>query len=73
VTFRDADGAPAAREARTEAKCPVKGCSGKAVSLMSKKDGRPFWKCQKCGNFLDDVDGKPAIREKREEKSWKKK
>ncbi len=66
MTFRDADGAPAVREARPEAKCPMKGCSGKTVRLMSKKDDRPFWKCQKCGNFFDDVDGKPEIREKKE-------
>jgi hypothetical protein len=70
VFFKDAGGVPAIKEARVEAPCPAKsektgkGCSGKAVRLVSKKDGRPFWKCDKCGGFFDDVDGKPAIREK---------
>ncbi|MDR1510047.1 MAG: hypothetical protein LBS53_10445 [Synergistaceae bacterium] len=63
VTFKDVGGAPAAREERTEAKCPVSGCKGKAVRLESKKDGRAFWKCGVCGNFFDDVDGKPVTRE----------
>jgi transposase-like protein len=63
VTFKDVDGAPAVRETRTEAKCPVGGCKGKAVRLASKKDGSAFWKCGVCGNFFDDVDGKPSLRE----------
>ena len=45
--------------------CPVKGCKGMAVRLVSKKDNRLFWKCAKCGNFFDDADGKPEIREKK--------
>jgi hypothetical protein len=68
VIFKDVDGVPAIKEARFEAPCPVKGCSGKAVRLVSKKDGRLFWKCDKCGGFFDDVDGKPAIREKKGKK-----
>jgi hypothetical protein len=63
-TFRDVDGVPAIKEARVETPCPAKGCSGKAVRLSSKKDGRPFWKCPKCGKFFDDADGKPVVREK---------
>jgi transposase-like protein len=65
VTFKDIDGAPAIREARTEAPCPAKGCKGKAVRLAGKKDGRPFWKCGTCGNFFDDLNGKPALRKGR--------
>jgi DNA topoisomerase-3 len=65
VTFRDVEGVPAVREALVEAPCPAKGCKGRAVRLVSKKDSRPFWKCAKCGNFFDDTDGKPAMREKR--------
>jgi hypothetical protein len=68
VVFKDEGGVPAVKESRVEAPCPVKGCSGKAVRLASKKDGRLFWKCQKCGGFYDDADGKPAIREKKEKK-----
>jgi transposase-like protein len=71
VTFKDVDGAPAAREERTEAKCPVSGCKGKAVRLVGKKDGGAFWKCGVCGNFFDDADGKPALREKRGAKGRK--
>jgi uncharacterized C2H2 Zn-finger protein len=63
ATFKDADGQPEVREQRTEAPCPVKGCKGKAVRLTNKKDGSLFWKCGKCGNFFDDRDGKPTIRE----------
>jgi hypothetical protein len=68
VIFKDVDGVPTVKESRVETPCPVKGCSGKAVRLLSKKDGRPFWKCQKCGQFFDDADWKPAIREKKEKK-----
>ena len=68
VFFKDADGVPAIKEARVETPCPAGGCSGKTVRLLSKKDGRPFWKCPKCGKFFDDADGKPAIREKKEKK-----
>jgi DNA topoisomerase-3 len=74
VVFKDVDGVPVIKEARVEAPCPAKvgktgkECSGKAVRLVSKKDGRIFWKCDKCGNFFDDVDGKPAIREKKAKK-----
>jgi DNA topoisomerase-3 len=69
LTFKDADGRPAVREARAEALCLVKGCSGKAVRLMSKKDSRLFWKCGKCGNFFDDADGGPKLRESRKKKA----
>jgi DNA topoisomerase-3 len=65
VIFKDVDGVPTVKESRTEASCPAKGCSGKAVRLQSKKDGRPFWKCPKCEKFFDDNDGKPAMREKK--------
>jgi hypothetical protein len=68
VIFKDADGAPAVKKARVETPCPTKGCFGKAVRLSSKKDGWPFWKCQKCGKFFDDAEGKPAMREKKEKK-----
>jgi DNA topoisomerase-3 len=74
VVFKDADGVPVIKEARVEAPCPAKagktgkGCFGKAVRLTSKKDGRIFWKCDKCGGFFDDMDGKPAIREKKGKK-----
>jgi DNA topoisomerase-3 len=68
VVFKDADGVPVVKEARIEAPCPVKGCSGKAVRLAGKKDGRLFWLCHKCENFFDDRDGKPAIREKKGKK-----
>ena len=64
ATFKDVDGVPTIRETRTEENCPVKGCKGFAMRLLSKKDNRPFWKCAKCGNFFDDADGKPEIREK---------
>jgi hypothetical protein len=64
VVFKDVDGVPVVKESRVEAPCPAKRCSGKAVRLVSKKDGRPFWKCSKCGKFFDDADGKPVIREK---------
>ncbi|MDR0616580.1 MAG: hypothetical protein LBG29_07200 [Synergistaceae bacterium] len=46
------------------AACPVKGCKGKAVRFERKSDNRSFWKCAKCGNFFDDIDGVPAVREK---------
>jgi DNA topoisomerase-3 len=62
--FKDVDGVPVAREARVEAMCPAKDCKGKAIRLVSKKDGRSFWKCGKCGKFFDDADGKPLVREK---------
>ena len=62
VTFKDAGGAPAVREVQVEAPCPAKGCKGKAARLVSQKDGRPFWKCGVCGNFFDDLDGRPALR-----------
>jgi DNA topoisomerase-3 len=68
VFFKDSDGVPVIKEARVETPCPARGCSGKAVRLLSKKDGRPFWKCPKCGKFFDEADGKPAIREKKEKK-----
>jgi hypothetical protein len=73
ATFKDVDGQPEVKEQRTEAKCPVKGCKGKAVRLTSKKDARLFWKCNKCGNFFDDREGQPVIRETRkvQEKSQK--
>lgn len=65
VTFRDIGGVPAVREERIEENCPTKGCKGVTVRLVSKKDNRLFWKCAKCGNFFDDADGKPEIREKK--------
>ena len=68
VIFKDLDGAPAVRETRTEANCPVKGCKGVAVRLVRKKDNQPFWKCEKCGNYFDDSTGKPEIREKKTNK-----
>jgi DNA topoisomerase-3 len=65
VTFKDIEGVPVVRDIRTEAPCPAKSCKGKAMRLMSKKDGRPFWKCGACGNFFDDADGKPVIRKEK--------
>jgi transposase-like protein len=63
ATFKDVEGKPETKERQTEANCPVKGCKGKAVRLTSKKDGRLFWKCGKCGKFFDDGDGQPILRE----------
>ena len=68
VTFKDVGGVPIVSEARIEVSCPMKGCKGVAVRLVSKKDNRPFWKCAKCGNFFNDADGKPEVREKKCEK-----
>jgi Zn-finger protein len=68
VTFKDADGVSAVRETSVEAPCPAKGCKGKAVRFISKKDGRLFWKCETCGDFFDDEDGVPVIREKKPKK-----
>jgi hypothetical protein len=68
ITFKDVDGVPSAREERTEAKCPVAGCKGRAVRF-TRKGGGVFWKCGGCGNFFDDVDGIPAIRTKSFEKT----
>jgi hypothetical protein len=68
VVFKDVDGVPVIKEARVEAPCPVKDCSGKAVRLANKKDGRLFWLCHKCGSFFDDSDDKPVIREKKRKK-----
>jgi DNA topoisomerase-3 len=65
ITFKDVNGSPVVREARIEVACPAQGCKGSAVRFTSKKDGRPFWKCAKCGQFFDDVDGKPAVCGKR--------
>ena len=33
-----------------------------------KSDGRFFWKCGACGNFFDDGDGAPVLREKKEKR-----
>jgi transposase-like protein len=66
VTFKDVDSVPAIRETRAEAPCPAKGCKGKVIRLVSKKDGRPFWKCGTCGNFFDDADGKPVMRKEKD-------
>jgi DNA topoisomerase-3 len=63
ATFKDVDGVPVVKEARAGAECPVKGCKGKALYFVSKKDNRPFWKCPKCGNYFDDDGGTPAVRE----------
>jgi hypothetical protein len=65
VIFRDADGAPAAKEARIDTACPVNGCKGRAVRFERKSYCRPFWKCAVCGNFFDDADGVPILREKK--------
>jgi DNA topoisomerase-3 len=59
VIFKDSNGWPAAPEQRMEAGCPVPGCGGKAVRFTRKKDGGHFWKCAKCGNFFNDIDGVP--------------
>ncbi|GHS90710.1 hypothetical protein AGMMS49957_17280 [Synergistales bacterium] len=64
ITFKDIDGKPVVKEQRVEAKCPTKGCKGKTTRFASKKDGRLFWKCAVCGNFFDDIGGKPIMREK---------
>jgi transposase-like protein len=66
VTFRDADGKPELREERPKAECPVKGCKGTAERYRSKSDGRLFWKCGTCGNYFDDAEGNPVVREKKE-------
>ena len=46
----------------------MKGCKGIAVRFAGKKDSRFFWKCRRCGNFFDDADGRPEVREKREKR-----
>lgn len=51
-----------ARQQRTRAKCPSEGCGGSVVRFERKKDGRPFWKCDRCRNFFDDADGAPSQR-----------
>jgi DNA topoisomerase-3 len=61
-TFKDADGRPEAPQEREEAKCPVEKCKGTAVRFVRRSDGRPFWKCRKCGNFFDDMAGTPILR-----------
>jgi hypothetical protein len=68
VTFKDEDGVPAVREARIDAPCPAKGCKGKAVKFERKSDGNAFWKCGACGNFFEDSDGVPVLREKKEKR-----
>jgi DNA topoisomerase-3 len=68
VIFKDDNGVPAVREARIDAPCPVKSCKGKAVRFERKSDNRPFWKCTVCGNFFDDIDGVPILREKKEKR-----
>jgi DNA topoisomerase-3 len=73
VIFKDADGLPATKEARVEAACPVKGCKGRAVRFERKSDNRAFWKCAACGNFFDDIDGIPALREKKEKRRGQRK
>jgi DNA topoisomerase-3 len=71
VIFKDADGVPAVKEARVETACPVKGCKGKAIQFVRKSDNHPFWKCPVCGNFFDDIDGVPILREKKEKRRAK--
>ncbi|MDR3331096.1 MAG: hypothetical protein LBT08_00565, partial [Synergistaceae bacterium] len=66
TTFKDVSGAPAVREAKIEAKCPVTGCKGTAMRLLSKKTDSPFWLCHVCGNFFDDLGGVPVPRKVRE-------
>jgi DNA topoisomerase-3 len=62
-TLRDIDGAPAPPVQRVKAPCPVAGCKGSATRF-TRKDGGYLWKCAQCGNFFDDLDGVPIIREK---------
>jgi transposase-like protein len=64
-TFRDVDGQPASPVERARASCPVMGCKGTAVRFQARVGDRLFWKCSKCGNFFDDSDGVPVIREKK--------
>ncbi|MDR1620897.1 MAG: hypothetical protein LBS00_00825, partial [Synergistaceae bacterium] len=65
LVFRDVDGKPMMREERPKAKCPVKGCKGMAEQHKAKSDGRLFWRCGACGNYFDDAEGKPVVREKK--------
>jgi hypothetical protein len=64
ITFKDVDGVPVIREERTQAQCPVAGCKGRAARF-TRKGGGFFWKCGVCGNFFDDADGMPVMRERR--------
>jgi uncharacterized C2H2 Zn-finger protein len=63
IFFKDSNGAPAVPERRMETSCPVPGCKGKAIRF-TRRDGGRFWKCAKCGNFFDDIDGVPMATEK---------
>ena len=63
-TFKDDDGKPTVRQERKHAKCPVKGCKGKAEQIP-KKDGGRFWKCNAYGNtFSNDENDMPILRKK---------
>ena len=66
-TFKDVDGKPVVREKREieKTKCIMPRCKGEAVRLFKKSDGTPFWKCEKCNNFFNDVDGRPVVQEKK--------
>jgi transposase-like protein len=64
LVFKDVNGKPVVKEERPQEKCPVKGCKGTAQQFTTKDGGRLFWKCGTCQNMFNDVDGKPAIREK---------
>jgi uncharacterized C2H2 Zn-finger protein len=61
--FKDSNGVPAVNEKRPVSNCPVAGCKGNAARF-TRKDGGHFWKCPKCGNFFDDIDGVPVIQKK---------
>jgi len=65
--FDDVDGAPALKQGRQQekAKCPTPDCKGEAKKLFKKEDKTPFWKCDVCGNYLDDVEGKPQVQKKK--------
>jgi DNA topoisomerase-3 len=65
TTFKDVDGRPEIREEHLKAKCPIKGCKGIVERHKAKSDGRLFWKCGACGNYFDDAEGKPVVREKK--------
>jgi len=69
ITFKDAEGKPAVKEAQIKADCPVEGCKGEAIQLRGKNNGQLFWLCSTCGNFFDEVEGRPVIRKAKGRKS----
>jgi DNA topoisomerase-3 len=72
-TFKDIDGKPTVQEKKKieKIKCPVPRCKGDAVKLHKKSDGTPFWKCDTCQNFFNDIDGKPVMKQEKKSSNAK--